>query len=193
MNKTEMEKDWLFGNSVVAIAGAFILGMAWRPTGGEYTYPIINVTVSRNSDWFFIAIGAFLLFAAFFFGLTSIVPFLRNHASGLAAACSPILKIFVFAGFILSLSDAIARWPEDQWWTGYLFLFGVLFLPIIFLKMFQDLYRRPSRDSSRSTDSGSSGESQRSGGLLLGSAVIFMFVLISMLWPARRQLRRTSD
>ena len=191
MSKSELKKDWLFGNSVVALTGAFILGMAWKPTAGEYTYPIINVTVSTDLDWFFIVVGAFLIFATFFFGLASIVPFLRNHAFGLAVVCSPILKIFVFAGFIFGLDDAIKRWPIDQWWTEYLFIVGIMFLPIILAGLFRDFHHWSSRDpfdSSKSAEAETSEEERRSDGLGLGVAIILLVILIGISRPALLRL-----
>ena len=178
MTKSEMEKDWLFGNSIVALTGALVWGIAWRPTGGEYTYPFINLTVSTDLDWFFIAIGAFMLFAAFFFGLASIFPIIRKPASGFSTACSPILKLFMFAGFVVALGDAVVGWPTDQWWTVPLMI-GWL--------------NRDSSYSSKSTDTETSEEKRRPGGLLLGSAVIFLFVLIGLLWPVRSQSKEPSD
>ena len=67
MNKTDLEKEWLFSNAIVALIGVFLLGTAWRP--------------SSDRDIVFIPIVILLFFAALFFGLTSVVPILRDKAS----------------------------------------------------------------------------------------------------------------
>ncbi|MCY4654201.1 MAG: hypothetical protein OXC95_13680 [Dehalococcoidia bacterium] len=191
MSKSELEKEWLFGNSIISLVGAFLWGTAWRPSSGEYTYPIINVSVSTDLDIIFVPIGAFLIFAALFFAFTSVAPYLRNCASTLAIYCSPVLKILTLAGFIVTWGAAAVELPEDQWWTEYLMIVGILFLPIILLKMFQDFHRwssRDSSDSSKSADTEISGEEPRSGGLLLGSTIMAVFILIGVSRPALLRL-----
>ena len=198
MSKSELEKEWLFGNSIVALVGAFLWGTAWTPSSGKYTYPIINLSVPNFSDGIFILIGAFLIFAALFFAFTSVVPLCRNQASTLAIYCSPLLKLLAFAGFIVSWGSAAVELPEDQWWTEYLIIVGILLLPIILLKMFQDFHlwaSRDSSDSSKPADTKTSEEEQRSDGLLLGGIVMAALILIGLSRPALLRLwqRVSSD
>ena len=137
-----------------------------------------------------------MLFAAFFFGLASIFPIIRKPASGFSTACSPILKLFMFAGFVVALGDAVVGWPTDQWWTVPLMIGWVVLLPIVLVNLVQDWIGWLNRDSSyssKSTDTETSEEKRRPGGLLLGSAVIFLFVLIGLLWPVRSQSKEPSD
>ena len=186
MSKSDLKKEWLFGNSIIALVGAFLWGTAWRPSSGEYTYPIINESVSTDMDIVFVPIGAFLIFAVLFFAFTSVVPLCREQASTLAIYCSPVLKLLAFAGFIVSWGSAVTDWPEDQWWTEFLIIGGVLLLPIMLVNMAQDFHHWSSRDSfnsSKSTEAGIPGEGRRSGGLLLGGFVMAVFILIGISRP----------
>ena len=191
MSKSELEKEWLFGNSVVALVGALLWGTAWRPWSGEYTYPIINVSIPNYTNEVFVLIGAFLFLAAFFFGVASLFPLCRNQASTLAICCSPVLKLFTLVGFIISWASTAAKLPLDQWWSEPLVLGSVIFLPIILINMFQDFHRwsgRGSFDSSRSAEAETPGEERCSGGLLLGGIVIAALILISVSRPALLRL-----
>ena len=191
VNKTELEKEWLFGNAIVALAGAFLWGTAWTPSSGKYTYPIINVSVPNFSDGIFILIGAFLIFTALFFAFTSVVPLCRNQASTLAIYCSPLLKLLAFAGLIVSWGSAVHDWPEGQWWIEFLMIGGVILLPIILVNVVQDFHRwsnRDSFDSSKSADTETPGEERRSDGLLLGGIVIAAIILIGVSRPALLRL-----
>lgn len=193
MSKSELEKEWLFGNAIVALAGAFLWGTAWTPSSGEYTYPIINVSVPNFADGIFILIGAFLIFAALFFAFTSVVPICRNQASTLAIYCSPLLKLLAFAGLIVSWGSAVHDWPEGQWWIEFLMIGGVILLPIILVNVVQDFHRWSSRDSfdsSKSADAEIPGEERHSGGLLLGFIVMAVIIFISVSRPALLRLWR---
>lgn len=184
MSKSELVKEWLFGNSIIALVGAFLWGTAWRPTA------------STDPDWLFVSIGIFLVFAALFFAFTSVVPLCRNQASILAIYCSPILKLLAFAGFIASWGSAAHDWPEGQWWTGSLIIGGTLLLPIILVKFVQDFHRWASRDSfdlQKSVDTETSGEERHSGGLALGFIIILMVVLISISRPVLLRLWQRSS
>ena len=184
MSKSELEKEWLFGNSVIALIGMFILGTAWRP--------------SSDQDIVFISIGALLFFSALLFGLTSVVPVLRSKASRLAIYLSPVLKFLAFLGFTASWFSAAVELPEDQWWTVPLMYGGIVLLLIILLKMFQEFYRWSSRDwfdSSESAEVETPEEERRSGGLLLGGIIMAALILISVSRPALLRLwrQRTSS
>ena len=43
MNTTDMEKDWLAGNAVVAFVGALLLGQSWRMPEGPVKLLSISV------------------------------------------------------------------------------------------------------------------------------------------------------
>ena len=84
MNTTDMEKDWLAGNAVVAFVGALLLGQSWRMPQGPakllFVFAIPDFTA-------LLIIGLFVLSLAF--ALASLVAPLRRWALDAVPAFSP--------------------------------------------------------------------------------------------------------
>ena len=62
MNQSDLKKDWLAGNSVVALGGALLLAQSWRLSGGGVELPF-GRTIPDVLEVVYVAIVSFLLSA----------------------------------------------------------------------------------------------------------------------------------
>ena len=62
MNQADLKKDWLAGNSVVALGGALLLAQSWRLSGGVVELPF-GRTIPDVLEVVYVAIVSFLLSA----------------------------------------------------------------------------------------------------------------------------------
>ena len=126
MNKTEMERELLLGDSIVAFTGAVFWAISGRPLfNGESATPS-GSALTEFLAYFYVAIGAALMFLALLLALGAMVPFLRSGASSLSLRFSPVLKILTLLGLVLSWGSVATELPQDQWWYDYLFYIGLL-------------------------------------------------------------------
>ena len=149
MNKTEMERELLLGDSIVAFTGAVFWAISGRTL---FNTESLNPSGSGLTDflaYLYTAIGAALMILALLLALGSMLSFLRSGASSLAMRFSPILKILTLIGLVLSWNSVANELPQDQWWYDYLFYIGLL---IVFLfvvnasrSVISGLWRRLSR------------------------------------------------
>ena len=149
MNKTEMERELLLGDSIVAFTGAVFWAISGRTL---FNTESLNPPGSGLTDflaYLYTAIGAALMVLALLLALGSMLSFLRSGASSLAMRFSPILKILTLIGLVLSWNSVANGLPQDQWWYDYLFYIGLL---IVFLfvvnasrSLVSGLWRRLSR------------------------------------------------
>ena len=111
MNQSELKKEWLAGNSVVALGGALLLAQSWRLSGGVIQLPF-GRTIPDLFDVVYIAIVSFLLASSVMLGLASMLPILRNWALRMAEPFAPALGFFVWVSFVLSLlpEEELAAW-----------------------------------------------------------------------------------
>ena len=126
MNKTEMERELLLGDSIVAFTGAVFWAISGRPLFGAESLSQVNTAVTGFLAYFYVAIGAALMILALLLALGSMVPFLRSGSSSLAMRFSPILKMITLLGLVLSWNSVANELPQDQWWYDYLFYIGLL-------------------------------------------------------------------
>ena len=149
MNKTEMERELLLGDSIVAFTGAVFWAISGRPLFGTESLSKPEIGLTDFLAYFYAAIGAGLMILALLLALGSMLPFLRGGASSLAMRFSPILKMLTLIGLVLSWNSVANELPQDQWWYDYLFYIGLL---IVFLfvvnasrSVISGLWRRLSR------------------------------------------------
>lgn len=149
MNKTEMERELLLGDSIVAFTGAVFWAISGRPLFSGESLSQSESALTDFLAYFYTAIGAALMILALFLALGAMAPFLRSGASSLALRFSPILKILTLIGLVLSWNSVANELPQDQWWYDYLFYIGLL---IVFLfvvnasrSLVSGLWRRFSR------------------------------------------------
>ena len=149
MNKTEMERELLLGDSIVAFTGAVFWAISGRPLFNGNSLAQSENGLTDFLAYFYVAIGAALMILALLLALGSMLPFLRSSASSLAMRFSPILKIITLVGLVLSWNSVANELPQDQWWYDYLFYIGLL---IVFLfvvnasrSLMSGLWRRVSR------------------------------------------------
>ena len=126
MNKTEMERELLLGDSIVAFTGAVFWAISGRPLFGAESLSQVNTAVTGFLAYFYVAIGAAPMILALLLALGSMVPFLRSGSSSLAMRFSPILKMITLLGLVLSWNSVANELPQDQWWYDYLFYIGLL-------------------------------------------------------------------
>ena len=139
MNDVDLRKDWLTGNAVVAFVGALLTAQVWETWGpSEGTVKLFFVfTVPEYSGFviFLFIAGLFLL--SLFLAVAIIVTRLQRWAISIAADFSPVLGIFVWLAFLVSLLSAIPELPLDQWWSQFLIWGGlVLVLFLLFYRLF---------------------------------------------------------
>ena len=130
MNKTEMERELLLGDSIVAFTGAVFWAISGRTL---FNAESLNPSGSGLTDflaYLYTAIGAALMILALLLALGSMLSLFRSGASSLAMRFSPILKIITLIGLVLSWNSVANELPQDQWWYDYLFYIGLL---IVFL------------------------------------------------------------
>ncbi len=147
MNTTDMEKDWLAGNAVVAFVGALLLGQSWRMPEGPVKLPFIFAIPDYRA---LLIIGLFVLSLAL--ALASLVVPLRRWALDAVPAFSPLLWLLILAAFILSWASAFTRMPSDQWWSQVLLVGSIGMFLFIFYRMLYGAYRsafgsKPKTDS----------------------------------------------
>ena len=157
MNDTELKKDWLAGNSVVAFLGALILAQTWRPTGDSYELPF-SLTVPAFPDPVSFAIAAFLLLSSFLLMVASAIPIrlVPHWVVSVVRTFSVMLDFVVWLAFMQSWLSIVSELPDDQWWA-YVFAWGGLmmftFLTFRFLLgMFRLAF--PSNSKSRAKSNG---------------------------------------
>ena len=134
MNQAELKKEWLAGNSVVALGGALLLAQSWRLSGGVIELPFGH-TIPDLFDVVYIAIVSFLLASALALGLASMLPMLRNWALRKAEPFAPLLGFFVWVSFVLSLLSANAALPDEQLWAQALSAGGAVMAVFIAFTM----------------------------------------------------------
>lgn len=149
MNKTEMERELLLGDSIVAFTGAVFWAISGRRLfGGESVTPP-GSALTEFLGYFYVAIGAALIVLALVLALGSMAPFLRSGASSLAIRFSPILKMLTLVGLVLSWNSVANELPQDQWWYDYLFYIGLLIVLLFVINasrsLVSGLWRRLSR------------------------------------------------
>ncbi len=149
MNKTEMERELLLGDSIVAFTGAVFWAISGRRLfSGESVTPS-GSAVAEFLGYFYVAIGAALMVLALVLALGSMAPFLRSGASSLSLRFSPILKILTLVGLVLSWNSVANELPQDQWWYDYLFYIGLLIVLLFVINasrsLVNGLWRRLSR------------------------------------------------
>ncbi len=126
MNKMEMERELLLGDSIVAFTGAVFWAISGRPLfNGESVTPS-GSALTEFLAYFYVAIGAALMILALLLALGAMVPFLRSGASSLSLRFSPVLKMLTLLGLVLSWGSVATELPQDQWWYDYLFYIGLL-------------------------------------------------------------------
>ena len=126
MNKTEMERELLLGDSIVAFTGAVFWAISGRPLFSGESLSQVNTAVTDLLAYLYVAIGAVLMVLALSLALGAMAPFLRSGASGLALRFSPVLKMLTLLGLVLSWESVATELPRDQWWYNYLFYIGLL-------------------------------------------------------------------
>lgn len=126
MNKTEMERELLLGDSIVAFTGAVFWAISGRSLFNQESLSRVNTASTDLLAYFYAAIGAALMILALFLALGAMAPFLRSGASSLALRFSPILKMLTLLGLVLSWGSVATELPRDQWWYDYLFYIGLL-------------------------------------------------------------------
>lgn len=126
MNKTQMERELLLGDSIVAFTGAVFWAISGRPLFGGESLPQPESALTDVLAYFYAAIGAALMILALFLALGAMASFLRSGASSLALRFSPILKMLALLGLVLSWGSVATELPQDQWWYDYLFYIGLL-------------------------------------------------------------------
>ena len=153
MNKTEMERELLLGDSIVAFTGAVFWAISGRPLfNGESVTPS-GSALTEILAYFYVTIGAALMILALVLALGSMTPFLRSGASSLAIRFSPILKMLTLVGLVLSWNSVANELPQDQWWYDYLFYIGLLIVLLFVVNasrsLVSGLWRRLSRSLRR--------------------------------------------
>ena len=149
MTKTEMERELLLGDSIVAFTGAVFWAISGRPLFSEESVTPSGSALTEFLGYFYVAIGAALMVLALVLALGAMVPILRSGASGLAIRFSPILKMITLIGLVLSWNSVANELPQDQWWYDYLFYIGLLIV-LLFVanasrSIVSGLWRRLSR------------------------------------------------
>ena len=126
MNKTEMERELLLGDSIVAFTGAVFWAISGRPLFNGESVTSSGSALTEFLAYFYVAIGAALMILALVLALGSMAQFLRSGASSLAIRFSPVLKMLTLLGLVLSWGSVATELPQDQWWYDYLFYIGLL-------------------------------------------------------------------
>ncbi len=134
MNQSDLKKDWLAGNSVVALGGALLLAQSWRLSGGVVELPF-GRTIPDVLDVFYVAVVSFLLASSLALAAASVLSPLRNWAVRKAAPFVPALGFFVWVSFVLSLLSANAALPDDQAWAKALSAGGAVMSAFIAFTM----------------------------------------------------------
>ncbi|MXY20976.1 MAG: hypothetical protein F4Y49_06530 [Dehalococcoidia bacterium] len=81
MNKSEMERELLLGDSIVAFTGAVFWAISGRPLFGTESLSEPEIGLTDFLAYFYTAIGAALMILALLLALGSMLPFLRSGAS----------------------------------------------------------------------------------------------------------------
>ena len=142
MNEAEIRKGWLTGNAVIAFVGALFVGQAWGMAQAwgafEGTAKLFVIfTVPNYSDFVIFLFIAVMFLLSLFLVLATIVTRLQRWAISIAADFSPVLGLFVWLAFFVSLLSAIPELPRDQWWSGFLIWGGIaLLLFLLFYRLF---------------------------------------------------------
>lgn len=134
MNQADLKKDWLAGNSVVALGGALLLAQSWRLSGGAIQLPFGH-TIPDVLDAVYVAIVSFLLASSLALAAASILPPLRSWALNKAVPFVPALGFFVWVSFVLSLLSANAALPDDRLWADALSAGGAVMAVFIAFTM----------------------------------------------------------
>ena len=130
MNESELRKDWLASNAVVAFVGALLLAQSWQMSEGTVKLLFIFTVPDYTGLVIFIVIaGLFIL--SLFLALATVVPvsFLQCWAINLGKDLSQTLGYLSLFAFLVGFFSAIPDLPLDQWWSWFLIVGGfVLFI-----------------------------------------------------------------
>ena len=135
MNEAEIRKGWLTGNAVVAFVSALLTGQVWRASEGTVKlFVIFTVPDYYGLVIFLFITGLFVL--SLFLAVATIVPRLQRWAISIAADFSPVLGLFVWLAFLVSLLSEIPELPLDQWWSEFLIWGGISLLFFLLYRQF---------------------------------------------------------
>ena len=134
MNQADLKKDWLAGNSVVALGGALLLAQSWRLSGGGVELPFVR-TIPDVLDVFYVAIVSSLLVSSLALAAASVLSPVRSWALRKAVPFVPALGFFVWVSFVLSLLSANAALPDGQVWAKALSAGGAVMSAFIAFTM----------------------------------------------------------
>lgn len=134
MNKTELSKDWLTSNAVVAFTGALLMGQSWKMSEGTVKLLFI-FTVPDYTALVILIVIAGLFVLSMFSALAAAVPKpqLQQWAIDSNSRLLPVLGFLTWVAFSVGWASAVRDLPLDQWWAWFLIVGGfVLWLFLLY-------------------------------------------------------------
>ena len=132
MKIEELKKEWLFSNSLVAFAGAFLMARYSQLQDGTYQLTS-SATVSALLLVSSIALAIILLVLSLFLAAAFVLPSFRSRAVRIITPFTPVLGLATLYTFTLTWISEFVGTPQEHWWRPFVLWAGLgMFLFILF-------------------------------------------------------------
>ncbi len=150
---SELRRDWLVGNSVLALLAASMIAQTWGPSGGTYEFPG-NISAPTFPEPVSLGVAAFLFVLSPCLAAASMVEKLRTATVLAVLSLAPMMAFFAWLLFTVSSLAIVSELPEGVWWAQTLAWGGLVMFFFLFVRFLHELWRsigasRPSRKGSR--------------------------------------------
>ena len=140
MNQTELNKDWIVENAVLAFVGALLVAPTLQPPYETYRLPFWDVTFNVPDPVSFI-IATILFVVSFFLVLAYFVRPLGQWALREVPKSSPLPEMLTWLAFTVSWLSVVTKLADGPWWIGPLEWGGLVMFLFLVFRILRGMYR----------------------------------------------------